>query len=55
VLELKLDGSAGEALDQIFAKGYLQPYAGDERKKMAIGIAFSSEHRNIADYRVKEL
>ena len=29
-------------------------YAGDERKKLAIGIEFSSEQRNIADYRVKE-
>ena len=54
-LELKLDASASEALDQIFEKGYLQPYAGDERKKLAIGIAFSSGQRNIADFRVKEL
>lgn len=54
-LELKLDTSASEALAQIFEKGYLQPYMGDERKKLAIGIEFSSEQRNIADYRVKEL
>jgi hypothetical protein len=53
-LELKLDASASEALDQIFEKSYLQPYAGDERKKLAIGIEFSSKQRNIADYRVKE-
>ncbi|MVT12074.1 ATP-binding protein [Chitinophaga tropicalis] len=54
-LELKLDISASEALSQIFEKGYLQPYMADERKKLAIGIEFSSEQRNIADYRVKEL
>lgn len=54
-LELKLDASANEALDQIFEKGYLQPYAADERKKLAIGIQFSSEQRSIIDYRVKEL
>lgn len=54
-LELKLDTSANDALAQIFEKGYLQPYTGDERKKLAIGIEFSSEQRNIADYRVKEL
>ncbi len=53
VLELKLDVSADEALGQILEKKYLQPYAADERKKIAIGIAFSSEHRNIADYRIK--
>jgi len=55
VLELKLNASATEALDQIFEKGYLQPYAGDERKKLAIGIAFSSEQRNITEHRVKEI
>jgi hypothetical protein len=54
-LELKLNSSAAEALDQIFEKGYLQPYMGDERKKLAIGIEFSSNQRNIADYRVKKL
>lgn len=54
-LELKLDTSASEALAQIFEKGYLQPYTADERKKMAIGIEFSSAQRNIADYHVKEL
>jgi hypothetical protein len=53
-LELKLDASASEALDQIFEKSYLQPYTGDERKKLAIGIEFSSEQRIITDYRVKE-
>jgi hypothetical protein len=53
-LQLKLDVSASDTLDQIFEKGYLQPYAGDERKKLAIGIEFSSEQRNIADHRVKE-
>ena len=55
VLELKLDASAREAPDQILEKGYLQPYAGDERKKLAIGVAFSAEQRNIADHCVKEL
>jgi len=54
-LELKLDASASEALDQIFEKKYLHPYIADERKKLAIGIEFSSEQRSIVDYRVKEL
>ena len=55
VLELKLDAPASAALAQIFEKGYLQPYIGDERKKIAIGIEFSSNQRKIADYHVKEL
>ncbi len=54
-LELKLDASASNALAQIFEKGYLQSYMNDERKKLAIGVEFSSEERNIVDYQVKEL
>ncbi len=54
-LEFKLDTSASEALAQILEKNYLQPYMGDERKKMAIGIGFSSHDRSISDYLVKEL
>lgn len=50
VMELKLDGSAREALDQILATGYLQPYQSDPRKKIALGIAFSSAKRGVAEY-----
>lgn len=54
VLELKLDGTAGEALQQIVSKGYLQPYLADTRKKLAVGISFSSENREVAEYLVVE-
>lgn len=54
-MELKLDISASKALEQIDEKGYLQSYAADERKKIAIGIEFSSKQRNITDYQVREL
>jgi hypothetical protein len=54
-LELKLDASASGAMEQIIEKGYLQPYAADERKKLAMGIVFSSEKRIIAEYLVREL
>ena len=50
VMELKLDGTAQEALDQIRATGYLQPYQSDPRKKIALGIAFSSAKRGVAEY-----
>ena len=54
VLELKLDGTAEQALQQIKDKNYLQPYKADNRKKLAVGIAFSSEKRNAGAYLVEE-
>lgn len=55
VFELKLDASASEALNQIFEKGYLQPYAADGRKKIAVGVEFSSKQREIVDFVFKEV
>ncbi len=55
VLELKLNGTAQDALAQIFDKGYLNPYLADKRKKMAIGVNFSSETRSVEGFMVKEL
>ena len=54
-LEFKLDKTAQKAVDQILKKNYLQPYQADKRKKIAIGINFSSKDRKIKDYLVKEL
>jgi len=54
VLELKLDGTASEALIQIRGKGYFTPHAADSRKKMAVGISFSSKDRQVVDYDVDE-
>ena len=54
VMELKLNGTAADALQQIKEKGYLQPYASDLRKKLAVGISFSSEEREVAEYLVEE-
>ena len=53
VLELKLDGTAKEALDQIIATDYLQPYVADPRKKLALGISFSSKGRKVAEYLIE--
>jgi hypothetical protein len=53
-IELKLDKSAQEAMDQIHEKKYLQPYQSDPRQKVAIGISFSSEKREIEEYLVQE-
>jgi hypothetical protein len=54
-IELKLDGSAQTALDQIFEKGYLRPYQGNDKKKIAIGINFSSEKRAVEGFLVQEV
>jgi len=54
VMELKLDGTAAEALEQIQNRGYLQPYAADPRVKLAVGISFSSASREVAEYLMEE-
>jgi hypothetical protein len=54
VMELKLNSTAQKAMKQITEKKYLQRYQGDSRKKVAIGINFSSEKREIEGYLVKE-
>ena len=51
VMELKYDGTADEALAQIRAKGYAEKYAIDQRPITKVGIAFSSEQRNITDWK----
>ncbi len=54
VMELKLDGSAEEALQQIEDKGYAAPFAMDSRKLFKIGVNFSSVTRRIDKYIIKE-
>jgi len=54
-IELKLNGSAQQGLDQISEKNYLRPFQSDPRKKVAIGINFSTEKRAVDEYLVKEL
>ena len=52
IFEFKLDGTAAEALKQIEDKGYAEPYAADKRKLFKVGVVFSSERRNITEWRV---
>src|SRR5574344_1562828 len=54
IIELKLDGSADEALAQIETKGYAAPFANDTRKLYKIGVNFSSETRGIEDWKINE-
>ena len=53
IFEFKRDGSAQEALSQISEQGYDKPYSSDARKIFKIGVNFSSEKKNIADWLVE--
>ncbi|MBQ6565875.1 MAG: PD-(D/E)XK nuclease domain-containing protein, partial [Treponema sp.] len=52
IFEFKRDGSADEALAQIEAQGYAAPYAADSRTLVRVGAVFSSERRNISEWKV---
>lgn len=54
VMELKLDGSAEEALQQINNKGYAIPYDIDERKVVKVGVNFSTTERTITEWKVEK-
>ena len=47
IIELKLDGSAEDALSQINAKDYALPFAVDGREVVKIGANVTSETRNL--------
>ena len=47
IIEVKLNDSAQEAIDQINDKAYTLPFACDRRKIFKIGISFSSNHRRL--------
>ena len=52
VLELRVDDSVDNALDQMDSKGYSIPYEADGRKVTKCGVSISSEARNIVHWRV---
>ena len=52
VFEFKLDAPIEEAMKQIDDRGYTIPYTADQRKLYKIGVVFSTEKRNIADYQI---
>ena len=53
IIEIKTDGSADEALEQIKAKGYGRAFAGDERRVYRIGVNFLKESRRIEGWKVE--
>ena len=55
VFELKKDGSAQQALEQINQKGYTIPYQTDRRRVVKIGVKFNSETRVPEDWVIQGL
>ncbi len=51
IFEFKLDGTVGEALQQIEDRGYALPYANDARTLYKIGCSFSSETGTIEEWK----
>ena len=54
VMELKLNGTAQDALDQINNKGYALRYATDGRCIVKVGMGFSIEQRALTDYIIED-
>ena len=50
IIELKLDGSAKEALDQIENKEYALPFKTGNRRIIKIGANFSTVSRTISEW-----
>ena len=55
IMEIKYNHTVQEALDQITQKGYAEKYRLDGRPVTKVGIAFSSEERNITDWQAETL
>lgn len=54
VLELKYDGSAKAALQQIDDKGYLIPYSANGKRLVKVGINYDSAKRTLGEWIVSE-
>lgn len=50
IMEIKYDGSAMEALEQIKKKGYADKYRLDGRPVVKVGVNFSRQERNITEW-----
>ena len=53
VLELKINGTAKQALDQINSRGYAIPYQTEGKNVVKVGLKFSTESKNIEDWIVE--
>ncbi len=53
VFELKVNGTAQEAIDQINSKGYVLPYQSEGRKVVKVGVQFDRDTMSIGEYVVE--
>ena len=54
VFELKVNGTAQEALEQIDDKGYAIPFQTDHRRVVKVGVRFNAENRVPEEWMVRE-
>ena len=54
VMELKMRGSAQEAIEQINSKDYAIPYQAEGKPVVKIGIAFSKETKTVSDWIIEK-
>ena len=54
VMELKVRGTAQEALDQINSKGYALPYETDGRKIVKVGVAFDRDTMTVGEWIIRK-
>ena len=54
VFELKVNGTAQQALDQINDKGYFLPYQTQDHRVVKVGVAFNRDTMTIGEYLVEE-
>ncbi|MBR4367108.1 MAG: PD-(D/E)XK nuclease domain-containing protein [Bacteroidaceae bacterium] len=50
VFELKVNGTAQEAIDQINSHKYALPYSTDRRKVVKIGVQFDRDTMTVGEY-----
>ncbi len=55
IIEFKCNQNAGRVIRQIRQKGYAEKYRGKGVKVILMGIDFSSEERNIREWKIEEL
>ena len=55
VFELKVNGTAQEALNQINGKGYFLPYETEGRKIAKVGVQFDRETMTVGEYLVEQI
>ena len=54
VFELKVSGTAQEALDQINSRGYALPYGTDSRRIVKVGVQFDRDTMTVGEYLVEK-